>query len=117
MCEQVKNDAGVALVQVAGRLVGENDRRGVGQGAGDGHALLLAAGKLRAEAMDLVAQADRGEKFMRARAHRGFVEAAELAHGHHHVFQRGELLHQKMKLKDEADVHRAGRRAFGVAAV
>ena len=38
-------DAGLA-VEVAGRFVGQQEGRLVDQGAGDGHALLLAAGKL-----------------------------------------------------------------------
>jgi hypothetical protein len=33
-------------VEVAGGFVGEDDERAVGKGAGDGDALLLAAGKL-----------------------------------------------------------------------
>ena len=35
-----------AAVEVAGGLVGEDDRRLAGQGAGDGDALLLAAAEL-----------------------------------------------------------------------
>ena len=49
--------------------------------------------------------------------HFGLGEAAELAHGHHHILKRGELLHQEVKLEDKADVHAAGGGALGVAAV
>ena len=47
--------AGVA-VQRAGGLVGQNDRRIPGQRPGDGHALLLAAGKLAGLVFQLIAQ-------------------------------------------------------------
>ena len=45
--EQVHHLAAGARVEIARRLVGQQDRRLVGQRAGDGHALLLAAGELR----------------------------------------------------------------------
>ena len=45
-------------VEVAGRLVGQDDVRVVDQDAGDGHALLLAAGELHRPVVEPVAQAD-----------------------------------------------------------
>ena len=42
----VKDAAGGFRVEIAGRLVGEQHERSVGDGAGDGDALLLAAGQL-----------------------------------------------------------------------
>ena len=45
-------------VEVAGRLVGQHQRRVHGQGAGDGDALLLAAGQLVGEMLLAVGQAD-----------------------------------------------------------
>src|SRR5215471_2260576 len=45
-------------VEVAGRLVGEQQRRMVYQRAGDGDALLLAAGELRRLVIESVTQAD-----------------------------------------------------------
>ena len=47
----------VRRVQVAGGFVGQNDGRLVDQGAGDGHPLLLAAGKLVGMMVDAVGQA------------------------------------------------------------
>ena len=47
-------------IEVAGGLVGEQQRRIVGQRAGDGDALLLAAGELRRIVMAAVGQADLG---------------------------------------------------------
>src|SRR6266849_5450364 len=43
---QVPQLARRCAIQVAGRLVGEKQRRGVDQGPGDGHPLLLPAGQL-----------------------------------------------------------------------
>ena len=42
-----KTMTGGVRIEVAGRLVGEQQARRVGDGAGDRHALLLAAGELR----------------------------------------------------------------------
>ena len=41
-----ENRIGRMFIKVAGRLVGEHQRRFVGEGPGDGHALLLAPGEL-----------------------------------------------------------------------
>ena len=49
-------------VEVAGRLVGEEQRRLVHQRAGDGDALLLAAGELARQVVLAVGQADGGER-------------------------------------------------------
>ena len=53
---------GRCRVQVAGRLVGEHDRGPVDQRAGDGDALLLAAGQLRRPVRQPVAEADGGDQ-------------------------------------------------------
>ena len=47
LASAVENVAGGLRVEVAGRLVGEQQPRRIGDGAGDGDALLLAAGQLR----------------------------------------------------------------------
>ena len=52
-----------ARIEVARRLVGQNDVRIVDQGAGNGHALLLAAGQLRRPMAEPIAQADEGGQF------------------------------------------------------
>ena len=46
--EQSENPVGIGGVQVAGRLVGQDDLRVIGQRAGDDDTLLLAAGKIAA---------------------------------------------------------------------
>ena len=53
--------AGLA-VEVAGRLVGQDDLRARAQGAGDGDALLLAAGELRREMIGAMRQPHLGEQ-------------------------------------------------------
>ena len=53
--------AGLA-VEIAGRLVGEDDLRARAQRAGDGDALLLAAGELRREMIGAMRQADLGQQ-------------------------------------------------------
>ena len=91
--------AGLA-VEVAGRLVGEQERRIVGQRAGDRDALLLAAGELRRIVMAAVGKADFGEQRV-ARAP-GVARAGNL-HRHEHVLERGQRRQQVKELKDEAD--------------
>ena len=47
-----------AGVQIAGRLVGQDDRRIVGEGAGDGRPLAMAAGNLVRTLAQMLAQAE-----------------------------------------------------------
>jgi hypothetical protein len=56
--EQVHDHLAVAGVEVAGGLVGEDHARRARQGAGDRHALLLAAGQLRRQMLGARAEAD-----------------------------------------------------------
>ena len=59
--EHVDDGAARFVVEVAGRLVGEEDFRAVDKGAGQGDALLLAAGELVRVVVGAVGQADTGE--------------------------------------------------------
>ena len=65
-----EDDVGGGLVEIAGRLVGEHQRGPVGERAGDGDALLLAAGELgSAGGSSRSAEAERAEqRSRRARA-------------------------------------------------
>ena len=54
-----------ARVEVAGRLVGEHDRRSPEQRAGDRHALALAARQLRRGVVEPVPEADALERLAR----------------------------------------------------
>ena len=60
----------VRAVEVAGRLVGEDDLRARAERAGDGDALLLAARQLRREMIGAMRQADLGQQAARRRRRR-----------------------------------------------
>ena len=115
--QQIKHERGIFYVEITRRFVGQNNRRLIRERTGHRDALLLAARELRAQAMGFCAEADRGQQAMRPLGHLGETEAAEFAHGHHDVFQRRELEHQKVKLKHETDVLTPGRRARQVVRV
>ena len=66
LLQQIQNRQGRGGVQGGGGLVAEQDLRVVGQGAGDGDALLLAAGELGGVGPGPVAQADQVQQFFRA---------------------------------------------------
>jgi hypothetical protein len=97
--------AGVA-VEIGGGLVGEHQRRCGGQGAGDGHALALAAGELWQVALAV------------RQAHRVQQASTRLRRSGRHARQHQRILHvlpgaehrdQVEVLEDEADV--AGRKS------
>ena len=67
MQQRIEHVLGGVRVEVAGRLVGKDEARGVGQRAGDGGALLLAAGQLRGTVIDAIGEAEGAEQ-LRARA-------------------------------------------------
>ena len=89
--------AGVVVERARG-LVAEQDFGVFRNGAGDGHALLLAAGKLCREVIDAVGEADHLEDLHRVH---GVLHdlARELD-----VFLGGQVLHQVIELKDEPHV-------------
>ena len=57
-----EDDVGGRLVEIAGGLVGEDQSGPVGERAGDGDALLLAAGKLARAVGQAVGEAERAEQ-------------------------------------------------------
>src|SRR5687768_6571431 len=59
--EQVEDVGGGFPVEVAGRIVGDEQRRIRDEGAGDGDALFLAAGKLGGGVVAAIGKADKGE--------------------------------------------------------
>ena len=86
--------------------VGSSARRSgglVGEGAGDGDALLLASGELVAAAMEFVAEADAAEDFLGPGAGFGFGERSLAKERQEDVFKRSELGEEEVKLKDKAD--------------
>ena len=99
--------ARILMVEIAGRFVGQHELGFVGQGAGDGHALLLAGGELPRIMLEAVAQPDAFEQFYGERA----VHPGAEGHAQQHVFEAGVALEQVEGLEDVAD----GRGAQAVA--
>ena len=89
-------------VELAGRLVGQDQERVLHQGPGDGHALLLAAGELVGAVVEAVAQADLREQLggplLLLRRHAPGQER------HQHVLEGREVADQVERLEDEADL-------------
>lgn len=61
-----KDRIGGCLVKVPGRLVGEDERRLVGERPRNGDPLLLASGKLRRPVIETSAKAKRCQQLLRA---------------------------------------------------
>ncbi|ELZ29211.1 putative hydrolase [Halosimplex carlsbadense 2-9-1] len=100
-------------VDVAGRLVGQQ-QCGVGrQRAGDGDALALAARQLRGAVVEAVAEADPREQVRGALAALAAVDALE-DQRQRDVLDGGQPRHEVERLEDEADRPAAGPRALGV---
>ena len=94
VAEQLDDLAAGVGVEVAGRLVGEQDARPVDQGPGDGGPLHLAAGQLARLVLEPVAQADALEQLGgRGGAARGAAAASSSTEWpiicrHQHVLER-----------------------------
>ena len=88
--EQVQYFRRRGVVQLAGRLVGQQQRRRVGQGYRDGHPLLLAPGQLLGRVMQPVTESDQLQQLLCAllpEAPRGVCEH----HGQGHVLDGCEI--------------------------
>ena len=105
--------AGLA-VEVAGRLIGQQDAGIADQGAGDGDPLLLAAGELVGTVLDPVAQAHALEHLGRPLAPRP-PAVPRVDQGHLHVPQGTGPAEQLERLKDKADPLVADAGQGGVA--
>ena len=102
--QQAKGSAGIGGVEIAGRLIGQDDARIVRERAGDRDPLLFAAGKMPARPAQFFPETDFALASGRpVPAFRLFREATEPAHRDHDVFLRGEILEQEMELEDEAE--------------
>src|SRR5437868_482852 len=91
------------LVEITGRLVGEQEARLQDESAGERHALLLAAGQLPGPVIEAVTQADQLEH-LASDARRLLARQPADQRRHGGVVQRGELREQVVELEDEADV-------------
>ena len=98
--QQVDDVVAGAAVEIAGRLVGEQDRRIVGERAGDRHALLLAARQLRRIVMAAVRSPTSASS---ASARAPGIRRAGNLHRHQHVLAGRQRRQQVEELEDEAD--------------
>src|SRR6185437_15336429 len=92
--------------EIARGFVGKNELGMIDERAGDGDALLFAAGELRRKMSESFAQTDAAEGF------RGFVfvRGAVKILCEHDVFNRGEIRDKMKLLKDKADFLRTKAR-------
>ena len=93
---------GGLLVEIAGGFVGQDQWRAIGEGAGDRHALLLAAGEFRRTMVEPLAQPERGQQRRRPLPRRsGFGTVDQL--GQDDILACIEVGQEVMKLIDEAE--------------
>jgi len=117
LLEQVHHLACHERVEVAGRLVGEQERRVAGDGARDRDALLLAAGELRGHVLHARGEAHQLERAVDALAPVGAAQPP-VAQGHVHVVLDIQVRDQVEALEDETDafVAQARTRVIGEVA-
>ena len=89
------------FIQIAGRFIGQHQRRAVGQRARHRHPQLLPARQLRRLVGEPRAEAKRCEQFIGARGGAGFGHASHHL-GQHHILARGEIGQQVVELVNEA---------------
>jgi len=93
---------GSGFVQIAGRLIGKDERRLVRKGPGDGHALLFSPRKLGRAMVESLIEAQRTEKLVRScRGRRSFYIPDQLRKDD--ILSRRELGKEMVKLIDEAE--------------
>ena len=110
LLEQVHDGFAALRIEVARRLVGEQDERLAGDGAGDGDALLLAAGELARQMLRAMRHADALERRLDALLALGRAHAA-VGERQLDVLEDGEIADQVEALKDEPDLAVAHARA------
>src|SRR3954470_10262600 len=100
LTQQAQDDLFVLRVEIAGRLIGENDGRIVDQGTRDAHALLLATGKVSGNVVCAIFQSDAPEGFERF----SFVGHTVEVLRQHHILKGSEIRNKMELLKDKADL-------------
>ena len=103
LAQQVHHRLAVLGVEVAGGLVGQQDRRLPADGTGDGDALLLTAGELRGQVLGAVGHADALERGVDALAPLVRLHAA-VDERQLDVLEHREVADQVEALEDEADL-------------
>src|SRR5438477_4978845 len=101
--QQGEHFAGRLCVEIASRLVGEQERRVGDYGARDGHSLLLPAGELARVVLLAVAEGDDPERRHHVIAALLFRQVREQQR-QFDVLERGQDGNQVVQLKDESDV-------------
>jgi len=110
--EQVEDRGRRARVQIARRLVGNNDRRVVGESPRNGGPLLLAAGERRRKFVRLFLNANALEQAKGLRQPVFFgIRAAEI-HRQHDVFENGQRRQKLEELENDSDIFPPPRRQF-----
>ena len=99
LAQQADDGLLIGFVEIAGRLVGQNQFRMIDERASHGYALLFAAGKLRGQVLDAIGKTDAGQRG----AGFVFVGGAMEILREHHVFNRREIGHEVKLLEDESD--------------
>ena len=93
-----------ARVEVAGRLVGQDQRRLGHERAGDGHALLLAAGELARLVVETLAESDALQRRGGERARVALAAAAVVEQRQLDVLERAGARQEIEALEDEAEL-------------
>ena len=107
-------DVGSFGVEVAGRLVGQQQLRGVGQRPGNGHPLLFAAGHFRRPVFQTAAEVQPFQQPCRSFSG-GFCLAAGNQLRQHHVFFGAEVRQQVVILVNKTEKIAAEQGAQSVA--
>ena len=100
--EQIEDLRGGDRVEVAGGLVGEDEKGIVGQASGDGHALLLSAGELGGAMFQAIAQPDHVGQLAASLSGVG-ADPALVVQRNLDVLQHGQLGNEVVRLEDETD--------------
>ena len=103
LLEQI-DDVGLGvLVEIAGRLVGEQQRRRIDERTGNRDAALLAAGHAAGIRIGALPQPDTCQQIVRARIRLPGIHGTAEQSRNGDIVHRGQVRQQARELKDEAD--------------
>ena len=114
--DELHNRFARALVEVARRLVRQNQRRAVDERSRDGNALTFAAGKFCRQVRHAFGESDACEQFFRLIAGLAHRRSRD-ARGEQDVFERRQLGNEVKKLENVADEFGSGFGEEGVPAL
>ncbi len=110
--EELKNRLGGRGIQAAGGLVGDDNRRVGGQGAGDRHALLLSAGDVGRQLAGVFFQLHQAQQLQGALAAGPAAIAAAKIHRQNDIVHQGEHRQELEGLVDHPKVAATPARAL-----